>query len=207
VPRLKRGTRFNTWRWLVPELYGSGKAIYLDADQIVLTDIAELWNAITARCAIAAVRRAVGFFGKKAPDPDKVQSSVMVMHCEALRQLAPTERISDVHQGNLAYRSLMQAEWIPHEQVLELPPEWNHFGIVTPGTKLCHWSHVASQPYRNPDHPTADFFYQELLASIQASHVRLEDVREATRGGHLATSYLKRLKRDLQGTDAIMTTT
>lgn len=207
VPRLRRGTKFNTWRWLVPLLYGTGRAIYLDADQVVLADIAELWHSLDDDKEIAAVTQAEGFFGEKLPEPDKVQSSVMVLRCEALAARSPAERIRDVLQGALPYRDLMQAIWIPRDRVQSLPAEWNHFGIVTPATKLCHWSHVASQPYRNPNHPTAEIFTRELIATVHAGHLQLSEVREATRGGDLSPVYLKRLKQALEKAPAELTVT
>lgn len=188
---LSHGTGFSGWRWAVPDVYDrTGKVIYLDADQVVLADIAELWESLPAGKAFAAVINAVGIFGKKTPEPNHVQTSVMVMDCghpvwATVRQIIPA----------ISYRNLMQATWLPRSDIHELPPEWNHFGIVTPETKLVHWSHVKSQPYRNPEHPTAHVFQRELFDAIDAGHIDRELLRDEVRKGHVAAVYWKRLKR------------
>lgn len=44
----KWATPFSGFRWAIPELCGfDGKAIYMDSDMIVLSDLAELWNQDT----------------------------------------------------------------------------------------------------------------------------------------------------------------
>lgn len=192
VPRLKNGTGFNTWRWLVPAHYGwRGRAIYLDADQVVLADIAELWNALDSDHAFAAVTNAVGIFGKKkTPEPNTVQTSVMVLDCERCDWRA-ANMIHDVANGRMKYKDFMQARWFDRSRIQSLPPEWNHFGLVTPTTKLLHWSHVKSQPYRNPDHPTAGIFRNELAAAIRMSLVTAGEVKSEIKRGHLHKSYME----------------
>lgn len=203
--RLDGGTKFSQWRWLVPELYDhAGTAVYLDADQVVLADIAELWDALPGGTAIAAVRNAVGIFGKKTPEPNKTQTSVMVLNCQLCdwnyeQLVARANHGAGVFRdqcrqiGNDAksdYAALMQAAWIPASEIHELDPVWNHFGIANGATKLLHWSHVASQPYRNPTHQTADIFRRELVAAIQDRTISADDVRDEVRAKHLHKSYL-----------------
>lgn len=44
----KWATPFSGFRWAIPELCGfEGKAIYMDSDMIVLSDLADLWNQDT----------------------------------------------------------------------------------------------------------------------------------------------------------------
>lgn len=183
VPRLK-GTRFSLWRWLVPQVYQhTGRAIYLDADQVVLADIVELWNSLQHE-HLAAVINAEGFFGDKIPEKNHVQTSVMVMDCGKCDWDA-AHRFRDVEVGRMSYKQLMQAAWLPRYLIRELPPGWNHFGICNQHTKLLHWSHVASQPYRKPDHPTAHVFAGELRAAVEAGHVSQELIRDEIQQGHL----------------------
>lgn len=189
LPRLPRGTKFNVWRWCVPGVYANrGQAIYLDADQVVLDDIAKLWDALLPGNSFAAVCNAQGIFGKKKPEPGAVQTSVMVMDCDLCRWDIG-ELARRVNRGEMEYRDLMQARFLHRADIQELPPEWNHFGIHTPATKLLHWSHVASQPYRKAKHPTANIFRQELHAAIRAGHVTRAAVYEAIGNGHLCTEW------------------
>lgn len=192
-PNPKRGTRFSKWRWVVPQLYGfKGKAIYLDSDQVVLADIAELWNALPAGKAIAAVCNVNGNDWWGYPNTivsagkrykDKIQTSVMVMDCVRCDWDFPY-----IAKKN-SYADLMQGEFIDRAEVAELDPQWNRFGRCDKGTKLLHWSHVATQPQKNPAHPTAHIFRAELEAAIEAGHVRPEDVNEEIDRGHVHDIY------------------
>lgn len=189
APEIRNGTRFSTWRWMVPYLYGNhGKAIYLDADQVVLTDIAELWDALDSGAAFAAVINAIGIFGKKTPEPNKVQTSVMAMNCRQC-EWHPIKLLRECQSGRLTYRALMQAEWLPRDRIQELEPAWNHFGIKRADTKLLHWSHVKSQPYRDHTHPTADVFRRELLAAVEAGYIPRQEVFNAVTRKHLDAEW------------------
>ncbi len=194
LPRLQ-GTKFSRWRWLVPSLYAHrGKAIYLDADQVVLSDIGELWDSLQDGYAFAAVKNAVGIFGKhKRPEPGAVQSSVMVMDCERCDWNA-LKFCNKVARGEMPYRDLMQAKFLHDADIQELPPYWNHFGLHQSDTKLLHWSHVKSQPYRKPEHPTAHIFKDELHAGVRAGLVNRSEVVEAcTTLDTLCSEYLNGL--------------
>lgn len=186
APKLKGGTGFNVWRWLTPQLFGHGKAIYLDADQVVLADIGELWDQLQAAKTIAVVTEAVGIFGpKKTPEPGKLQTSVMLMDCAKLRQAMHPCPIGACVAGTMAYRDLMQATWLPRKEVQTLAPGWNHFGIVNEQTKLIHYSHVSSQPYRRPDHPAAWVFGVELRQAVADGVISVKQLKEEADAGHI----------------------
>lgn len=190
LPRIERGTAFNLWRWVTPSLWSTGKAIYLDADQVVMSDIAELWDSLGSDKTVACVCDAVGVFGKRQPEPDTVQTSVMVMWCEllttALRKADPIGRVA---RKEYEYAKMMQAKWLPRDEVQPLDPGWNHFGIFNDQTKLLHWSHVATQPYRNPEHATASVFRNELVAAVDQGYISVDSVDDEVRQGHLAGVY------------------
>ena len=148
--------------------------------------------------AIACVCNAVGIFGKKkTPEPGKVQTSVMVADVDQLRMAMVAAQVQGrAISGELSYADLMQAVWVPRQRVLELPPEWNHFGIVRPETKLVHFSHVSSQPYRCPDHPHAETFCRELRDAVEHEALTTVDLQREVALGYLHGVYLKRLRRD-----------
>lgn len=192
-PSLKSGTKFSGWRWVVPEVYGNtGKAIYLDADQVVLADIAELWGMLDSGMMFGAVCNVdpAGLWGKttlaksRKRYKNKVQTSVMVMNCRQCEW--DTEKLfMDVHVGRLQYRDLMQADFLPRDRIQEISPRWNDFGIVLPETRLVHYSHVASQPYRNPDHPTARVLENELRYAIESGSVSRDLLSEEADKRHI----------------------
>jgi len=188
--KLRQGTRFSAWRWLVPEAFGfHGRAIYLDADQVVLGDIAELWGLLEPGKAVAMVRDAVGVFGKKRPEPGKWQTSVMVLDCNACRWDAEAN-FRAVADGWMAYRDLMQGTFLDAGTLQEIDPAWNHFGIRRDDTKLVHFSHVASQPWKRPRHLECGTWRAELAAAVAAGDVSAEDIREAVVAGFVHEEFL-----------------
>ena len=195
APAVRKGTKFSTWRWLVPAVYQhAGRAIYLDADQVVLGDIGELWDLLPAGKSIAMVRNAVGIFGKKTPEPNHWQTSVMVMDCGRC-EWDTDALFNGVNEGLQQYRDLMQATWMASDDLHEIDPAWNHFGICTPETKLLHYSHVSSQPWKNPAHQTVDVWWREFREALNSKHVTMGDVEHAAHEGHLHKKFLKRLEK------------
>lgn len=193
VPALKGGTGFNVWRWLTPDVFRHGKAIYLDADQVVLADIGELWDQLQQEKTVAVVTDAVGIFGgKKVPEPGKLQTSVMLMDCQLLRQrLREHDPIRKCGRGEMAYRDLMQATWLDRKEVQTLAPEWNHFGIWTDQTKLIHYSHVGSQPYRCPEHPAGWVFGAELRQAVSDGVLTVKQLKKEADAGNISEHWWK----------------
>lgn len=190
VPSLKGGTGFNVWRWLTPQLFPDGKAIYLDADQVVLTDIGELWDQLQAAKTVACVTEAVGIFGpKKRPEPGKPQTSVMLMDCGKLRMAMQPCPIASCAAGRMPYRDLMQAAWLDRKQIQTLDPEWNMFGVYTPETKLLHFSHVGSQPMKHPEHPAGWVFGVELRQAVADGVLSVKQLKKEADAGHIAPHW------------------
>lgn len=196
APNLKGGTGFNVWRWLTPNLFGHGKAIYLDADQVVLADIGELWDQLQAEKTIAVVTEAVGIFGpKKTPEPGKLQTSVMLMDCGKLRAAMQPCPIQQCDVGTMKYRDLMQGTWLDRQQVQSLDPGWNHFGVWTKETKLIHYSHVQSQCWRNPEHPAAWVWRTELRSAVTMGAISMKSLQQECAKGHVHQCFYDNLCR------------
>ncbi len=196
---LKSGTRFSGWRWIVPELYGNqGKAIYLDADQLLLADIAELWETLESDKMFAAVCNVdpSGLWGNKTLEKsgkkyrNKVQTSVMAMNCRQCEWDAE-QLFQEVYVGRTEYSSLMQAAFLPRDRIQELTPRWNDFGIVRSDTRLLHFSHVRSQVYRNPEHPAAHVFEKELRFAVDSGMVTKEQLKQESENRHINKHWLK----------------
>lgn len=65
-------TNFSVFRWAIPELCNySGKAIYLDVDQIVLKDIEQMWNLDIENHGILAI--------------NEERTDVMLMNCSKFK--------------------------------------------------------------------------------------------------------------------------
>lgn len=207
IEGIKVGTGFSLRRWMIPAACDwQGKAIYLDADQIVFGDIAELWhrtdgsgwNKPIAWCTYQPDKY------HKHPSP---QTSVMVLDCanakgkwgfETDKMLAHLKG----HPTRDAYVKFMHAEWLVPKRrreesrddyvcfdedhssyanhPVELPVHWNHLNVYVPGlTKLLHFTKEDTQPWYKPDHPLAKHWKAEFQTALKLGYITREEVLAA----------------------------
>jgi hypothetical protein len=194
------GTRFGFVRFRVPQLCDfRGKAIYFDADQVVLDDVHELAAELSEPCAVGLVRKIEGTFAG-APVEARNETSVMVLDCEKLRSWDPETLFDPVvpnsaplAPGQIHYRDFMRLAWLEPSLIQEIDPRWNHYNFVRDDTKLVHFSHVRDQPWKRPRHPFADFWQGWLADTIAAGELRRSDVLKAVARRHLHPYFLRSL--------------
>ncbi len=195
----KGGTNFGFVRFSVPKLSDyKGVSVYVDADQLVLGDITKLPAYLDgSKYDLALVKQPEGFFGKKEV-PKHNQTSVMVLNCEKLTHWKTPDMYSnvvgnrdEVKEGQIMYRNFMKLDWYDQSKIQELPPEWNHYNVIKENTKLVHFSHVRSQPWRNAKHKLCDAWGQWLREAVKAGYIpRWTLVKEIFKG-HIHPNYLK----------------
>lgn len=198
-----QATGFSLRRWLIPEYCGfSGKAIYLDADQLVLGDIADLWAYADGGAAIHCTYRPdkcsqmlTGIKGNPVP-----QTSVMVLECDRCNpeQWCRSAIFSHIRAAGKprsgkkvvkAYQYVMHgglAGALDGHNVKEIPQRWNSFNEMDDSTKLLHYTFEDTQPWYNPKHPHARLWEEELAGAIADGFVcraDLDDALERGRGG------------------------
>ena len=194
------GTRFGFVRFLVPSLCNfQGKAVYLDADQVVLEDIQELADQLREPCAIGIVRKLEGTFAG-APLEPRNETSVMVLDCEQLGGWQPENLFDSVvpngaplEEGQLHYRDFMRLAWEDEARIQEIDPCWNHYNFVRDDTKLVHFSHVREQPWKRPGHPFTGFWDDWLTDTLAAGELSRADVLRAVARLHVHPYFLKHL--------------
>jgi lipopolysaccharide biosynthesis glycosyltransferase len=168
------GTNFGFVRFTIPEICNfKGMAIYLDADQIVLDDINKLMSLLNSDKAIGLVNNPQGYFGKKVVAKHN-QTSVMVLNCEKLKNWKTTKIFNNVvpnradkTANQIFYRDFMTLSWEDASKIQAISPYWNHFNIVNKNTKLVHFSHVRSQPWKNVSHELTKFWAIWLKEAIK----------------------------------------
>lgn len=80
--RQSQRTGFSFARWAIPELCGyKGRAIYIDADMMVFTNIEELWRWPMADATIAIVDGRDTSYCADWAKGNKNETSVMVLDC------------------------------------------------------------------------------------------------------------------------------
>ncbi len=206
-----QGTGFSLRRWMIPAYCGwHGRAIYLDSDQLVFSDIWDLWTQPDQRpvqgCAAWMTFQPSKFSAKPHPN-----SSVMVVDCERAKALPffHIDRVLEYLKNNPskeAYGNLMFPNWMKPGPG-QIGVEWNSLNVFAPGkTKLLHYTKEPEQPWYVPDHPFALQWKLEFQIALNLGYVTPEEVREAvgkfgkredwrpTNGLH--PDYLEFLKKD-----------
>jgi hypothetical protein len=180
----KQGTGFSLRRWMIPEFCKwHGRAIYLDSDQLVFSDIWDLWsqpdyNPIPG-CAAWMTYQPSKFSNKPHPN-----SSVMVLDCaraEALPYFHIGRAIEFLKENPSrdAYADLMFPNWIKPEPG-KIGTEWNSLNVYAAGkTKLLHYTKEPEQPWYVPDHPFAMRWQMEFQIALNLGYITEEEVVDA----------------------------
>lgn len=192
------GTNFGFVRFMVPSYCNfQGKAIYLDADQLVLQDIRGLWDSLPDDKDLAFVQGGEGMFGNR-PVKQANHTSVMVMNCERLKAWDPHTIFNNVvsdksplQDGQIHYGDFMYLKWFDLNGLEPLDPRWNHMNILREDTKLIHFTHVASQPWRNPRHPLTEIWQRHLLIAMQRGALKRSELLWAVLKRHLHPHFLR----------------
>lgn len=191
-----QATGFSLRRWLIPEYCGfMGRAIYLDADQIVLDDIQNLWELADGKAAIHCTFRPDKCSKMLAGDPKIAvpQTSVMLIDCDRCNpeQWCRTaiydyiRKAGKPHSGPKvvkAYQYVMHgglAGALDGDGVREIPQCWNEFNECPLGTRLLHYTFEDQQPWYNPKHELARLWEDELAGAIADGFVCRSDLEEA----------------------------
>ncbi len=156
-------------------------------------------DALDEKYAIAVVQRPVGEFAGKPVEP-RNETSVMVMDCAKLTDWRPDTMFDRVAPngarlapGQIHYKSFMRLEWFDPGSIQPLDPCWNHYNVLTDETKLVHFSHVHTQPWKRPKHPLTHLWEGWLRETMQEGYVRRIDLLRATALGHVHPRFLRNL--------------
>ena len=168
-------TGFSFSRFCIPALAGyRGKALYLDADMLVFSDIASLWNLpfegakVIIQEELPAERQQtnqkVG-----APKQRIKQCAVMLLDCDRLTWKID-DIISDFDQGRYDYEKLMYDLCILSEDEIKyaVPFHWNSMEHYEPGeTALIHYTDMATQPWVYAQNEYGALWLQEVRLMLK----------------------------------------
>jgi hypothetical protein len=142
---------FSFSRFLTPYLCGfEGWAVFMDCDQLVLDDIANLWKLRDERYAVQVVKHHhvpkedVKFLGEKQSKYEKKNwSSVMLMNCAKCTALTPE------FVNTASGLELHQFKWLESDALIgELPSKWNHLvGYDAPRADASLVHYTTGGPY------------------------------------------------------------
>ena len=121
-------TEFSFSRFIVPHLMNyKGWALFMDCDQLMMTDVAELWRLRDEKYAVQVCkhdyvpRNSKKFLGQTQTKYEKKNwSSFMLMNCDKCTALTPD------YVNTATGLQLHQFKWLENDSLIgELPLEWN----------------------------------------------------------------------------------
>lgn len=172
------GTGFSLFRWDIPKRCDyKGFAIYLDADQLVLYDIKDLWESDihypNEKCSCWCTYR----------NPRTPETSVMLIDCEKAKfnqdPLDKILKILNTQSNRNTYIKVMHA--LNHQHIpQQIPESWNSLNkFERDKTKLLHFTIESKQPWFNPSHQYTPLWKQYLLEAIKANEVTQSEIENA----------------------------
>ena len=189
-------TGFSFCRFTIPERMGfRGRGLYVDADMLVFSDVAELWRIPFGEQKVLCTYQ---------PEPPPAwrdnkffhrgrQFSVMLLDCDRLPW-----RISEIVRGldekKYTYPQLMFELCLvkPHEIEDRIPQGWNHLERYEPGeTRLIHYTVVPTQPWKHRTNPHGPMWDRYLAEAIEAGAVTGRDLEIGVEKGHLHVDLLR----------------
>lgn len=173
-------TGFSFARWHVPQLAkenGDGVAIYMDADIVVLGDIAALANAVGDKPALARPTSDGRYF-----------TSVMRLDCARLAWAPGSPPGMPEWMHNAIMWAATNSPW--REDFGPLDARWNDLDLVQAGTQALHYTDLKRQPWRYTGHPFGYVFQAELKSAIADKAVSMGLVAEEIAKGHVRADAL-----------------
>jgi len=159
-------TLFSLVRWWIPQLCGfKGRAIYLDSDMVLQTDITELYNTPMKTRAVL-----------RTSDP-----SVMLIDCGhvGVKHWDAWKIRDAVDDGSMRYHGMWgSTNFTALEHLGALDDAWNHRDQYEQGvTKNLHYTALSRQPWRvGSEHPHEHVWTHELLAAIDNGFIKAQDL-------------------------------
>lgn len=179
-PSNRPRTPFSFQRFMIPEhCEYKGRAIYLDSDMLVFSDIKQIWSA-TTESAVLTMRR-------DDIDKHRAKYSAFLMDCSKT-DWSICNIINCLDSGSLNYD-----ECIFHlslGQTIEdgFDQEWNSLEEYTEGkTKLLHYTEMYNQPWlSNPSHPLGHLWFKELKETVASGEITIQLLKS-----HIANRWIQ----------------
>jgi hypothetical protein len=182
---IKMYTGFSFYRFSIPEeCQFEGRAIYLDADIVVLCDLNEL-NAMEMQ--------GHGALSRPHPNNKGYFTSVILMDCDKLKHWKIHQWVTLINAGIASYDMTMAAmpSGLSHKDFGPFESKWNDLDHWDEKTKIIHYTHVPTQPWKVPGHPFAFVFLREMKSALDSKVITPADVQREIDAGHIYPTILQ----------------
>lgn len=155
-------TPFSFQRLVIPQACAyKGRAIYLDSDMQVFSDIREVWEMDMQGNQLLSAQDAKE--GGRKP-----QYSVMLLDCAALRDWHVERIVGALDAGTLSYEDLMYRMSVARQQAALIPADWNSLEAYKEGkTRLLHYTDMQTQPWIYSRHLLGHVWCADLFEAIR----------------------------------------
>lgn len=184
-------TGFSFYRFSIPEICAyKGRAIYLDADIVVLDDIQNLIDYDMKEHA--ALARPV-----KQETEGGRYTSVMLLDNEKLKHWKISDWVEKINKNPNLYNDTLWAspQGLNAADFGDLPPFWNDLDHYDENTKIIHYTNVPMQPWKRAGHPYGNVFLKELKSAIDEDEIPTDAIEREIRQGHLYPELLQDLEK------------
>lgn len=198
--RQGKRTGFSFARFAIPQLMGyQGKAVYLDADMLVLRDFGELYSIpfdgakVVIQEELPDQVQPIDKTG--APKKRIKQCSVMLLDCRAL-DWNPRKIIAGL-DGRYTYEDLLFDLCILEESQIKygVPFRWNSLEVYEPGqTGLIHYTDMHTQPWVHADNANGYLWHEEVRLMLEDGSLTWNELEAEIKLGHFRPSLLAEIK-------------
>lgn len=183
-------TGFSFARFAIPALaHYEGRALYVDADMLVLRDIAELWSM---KMNGHLVQIQGGDEERRGERPK--QCSVMILDCARLNW--KIDEIVAGLDGQYNYADLMYQLCILPEGAIgyDIPFAWNSLEYYDNTTGLIHYTDMLRQPWVVLNNPNRAVWTAELRDMLAEGKITEAEIAREIELGYARPSLLPEIK-------------
>jgi len=181
-PENQQRTPFSFQRFLIPQLNAyQGRAIYLDSDMQVFSDINKLWTLPMGGHDVLTV--IPSFLERR-----RLQFSVMLIDCEKSEWNIDT-LVDDLDSGKLNYEALMYNLDIAKNIGVSIPREWNCLEwFKQERSCLVHYTDMHTQPWVSRDNSLGHLWVADLIEGLESGDIEISLVDEHIEKGWVRPS-------------------
>jgi len=185
-------TPFSFQRFLIPELAGhEGKAIYVDSDMQVFTDIRDLYDRQFVK------KQNLLNVWDVSDNNRRPQFSVMLLDCYRLKWDIK-DIVKQLDSGALNYEQLMFDMAIGENKGNSIEQEWNSLEYYdAKKTKLLHYTDMHFQPWLSKKNHNASIWVEDLIAAIKYEHITKKEIRKDILSGNIRPSLMYQINTGL----------
>ncbi len=194
-PKQRPRTGFSFARFCIPKLVNySGRAIYMDADMLVLRDISDLWN-ISMEGHKVLIQRELKNDEARAPKKRIKQCAVMLLDCGRL-DWKIEEVVAGLDAGKYTYEDLVYQLCLmaPDEIGYDIPFEWNSLERLEGNTCNIHYTDMPTQPWVSSLNVNDDIWLEEIRLMLADRTLSEAELQEEIQLGYFRPSLLVDLK-------------